>query len=96
MPKRILVGYGVDLDAAAGWLNTTDGSPANPTNLSRGIFGATTGLDRLLALFTRHKITATFFVPGHTLESFPAQLAKVRDAGHELALHGYTHDTPHS
>jgi peptidoglycan/xylan/chitin deacetylase (PgdA/CDA1 family) len=94
MPKRILIGYGVDVDAAAAWLNTTDGSPANPTNLSRGIFGATTGIDRLLTLFARHNIKATFFVPGHTLESFPSQLAKVRDAGHELGLHGYTHEHP--
>lgn len=93
-PKRILVGYGVDIDAVSGWLNTTDGSEANPTNISRGIFGATTGLSRLLALFARHNITATFFVPGHTLESFPNELAKVRDAGHELGLHGYTHEFP--
>ena len=93
-PKRILVGYGVDIDAVSGWLNTTDGSPANPTNISRGIFGATTGLERLLALFKRHNITATFFVPGHTLESFPNHLAQVRDAGHEISLHGYTHEFP--
>lgn len=92
--KRILVGYGVDVDAVAGWLNTTNGTPANPTDLSRGVFGATTGLDRLLALFHRHNITATFFVPGHTLESFPTQIARVRDAGHELGLHGYTHEHP--
>ena len=94
MPKRILIGYGVDLDAAAGWLNTTDGSPANPTNISRGIFGATTGLERLLSLFARHSIKATFFTPAHTLESFPSQMARVRDAGHEIALHGYTHEHP--
>lgn len=93
-PKRILVGYGVDVDAVSGWLNTTDGSPANPTNVSRGIFGATTGLERLLTLFKRHNITATFFVPGHTLESFPKSLAQVRDAGHEISLHGYTHEFP--
>lgn len=37
-------------------------------------------------------ITDTFFTPAHTLESFPEQLAKVRDAGHELGLHGYTHE----
>lgn len=92
--KRILVGYGVDIDAVSGWLNTTDGSSPNETNISRGVFGATTGLSRLLALFKKHSITATFFVPGHTLESFPSQLAAVRDAGHELALHGYTHEFP--
>jgi peptidoglycan/xylan/chitin deacetylase (PgdA/CDA1 family) len=93
-PKRILLGYGVDLDAVSGYLNTTDGTSPTQTNISRGIFGATTGLDRLLSLFARHNITATFFVPGHTLESFPASLARVRDAGHEIGLHGYTHEFP--
>ncbi|KAG8626525.1 hypothetical protein KVT40_005470 [Elsinoe batatas] len=90
--KRVLVGYGVDVDAVSGWLNTRSGAPANPTNISRGIFGATVGIDRLLRLFEKYSIRATFFTPAHSLESFPKQLAKVRDAGHELGLHGYTHE----
>ncbi|KAK5171368.1 uncharacterized protein LTR77_004512 [Saxophila tyrrhenica] len=95
MPKkRVLVGYGIDVDAVANWLNTTDGSVQNPTNVSRGIYGATVGLDRLLTLFSRNSIKATFFTPAHTLESFPEQLAKVRDDGHEIGLHGYTHEYP--
>jgi peptidoglycan/xylan/chitin deacetylase (PgdA/CDA1 family) len=65
---------------------------ANATDVSRGIFGATTGLDRTLKMLKRHQITATFFIPGHTLESFPKQCEKVRDAGHEIGLHGYTHE----
>ena len=28
----------------------------------------------------------------HSIESFPEQMAKVRDAGHEIGLHGYTHE----
>ncbi|KAF4547852.1 Hypothetical protein D9617_35g090030 [Elsinoe fawcettii] len=90
--KRALVGYGVDVDAVSGWLNTRTGAPANPTNISRGIFGATVGIDRLLRLFGKYSIHATFFTPAHSLESFPKQLAKVRDAGHELGLHGYNHE----
>ncbi|KAI5246707.1 glucose 1-dehydrogenase [Aureobasidium subglaciale] len=58
--KRVLVGYGVDVDAVAGWINTKDGSVQNGTNVSRGIFGATVGLDRLLKLFEKHDIKATF------------------------------------
>ena len=73
-------------------INTCDGSSQNPTNVSRGIYGATVGIDRLLALYSKYSIKATFFTPAHSIESFPRQLAKVRDAGHELALHGYTHE----
>ncbi|KAK4502922.1 hypothetical protein PRZ48_006349 [Zasmidium cellare] len=90
--KRVLVGYGIDVDAVANWINTCDGSPQNPTNVSRGVFGATVGIDRLLKLYDKYNIKATFFTPAHSIESFPRQLAKVRDAGHELALHGYTHE----
>ncbi|KAF2095121.1 glucose 1-dehydrogenase [Rhizodiscina lignyota] len=92
MPKRVLVGYGIDVDAVSGWINTQNGSPANPTDVSRGIFGATVGIDRLLKLWDKYKIKTTWFVPAHSIESFPSQLAKVRDAGHEIGLHGYTHE----
>ncbi|KAI1857560.1 uncharacterized protein JN550_013193 [Neoarthrinium moseri] len=93
-PKRVLCGYGVDLDAVANWINTCDGSKQNPTNVSRGVFGATVGVDRLLKLFAKYEIKATWFTPAHTIESFPAQVGRIRDAGHELGLHGYTHEYP--
>ncbi|THU77006.1 glucose 1-dehydrogenase [Dendrothele bispora CBS 962.96] len=92
MPKRVLVGYGVDADAVSGWLNTKTGAPANLTDVSRGIFGATVGIDRILNLFDKYQIKATFFIPAHTVESFPVGVGKIRDGGHEIGLHGYTHE----
>ena len=65
-------------------INTKSGTPANPTDVSRGIYGATVGVDRLLKLWDKFSIKTTWFVPAHSLESFPEQLAKVRDAGHEM------------
>ncbi|KAJ9634280.1 uncharacterized protein PV06_00449 [Exophiala oligosperma] len=90
--KRVLVGYGIDVDAVSGWINTRDGSPANPTDVSRGVFGATVGIDRLLKLWDKYGIKTTWFVPAHSIESFPEQLSKVKNAGHEIGLHGYTHE----
>ena len=84
MVKKILVGYGIDVDAVSGWINTQAGQAADVTNISRGVFGATVGVDRLLKLFDKYNIKATWFVPGHSIESFPNQMAKVRDAGHEM------------
>lgn len=84
MPKRVLIGYGIDIDAVSGWINTRTGSAANPTDVSRGIFGATVGIDRLLKLLEKYKIKATWFVPGHSAESFPQQVKKVVDKGHEV------------
>ena len=34
--KRVLVGYGLDVDAVANHINTTKGGPPNLTNVSRG------------------------------------------------------------
>jgi peptidoglycan/xylan/chitin deacetylase (PgdA/CDA1 family) len=84
MGKKVLVGHGVDVDAVSGWINTQIGLKADVTNISRGVFGATVGVDRLLKLFDKYNIKASWYVPGHSIESFPKQMAKVRDAGHEM------------
>ncbi|KAL3421734.1 polysaccharide deacetylase family protein [Phlyctema vagabunda] len=95
MPKkRVLVGYGIDLDAVANHINTVTGAAPNLCNISRGIFGATRGVERLLQLWERKNIKTSWYIPGHTLESFPNEMAKIRDAGHEIGLHGYTHEYP--
>lgn len=31
---------------------------------------------------------------GHSLDTFPEDCAAVRDAGHEIGLHGYSHENP--
>lgn len=50
------------------------------------------GIDRLLTLWDKYSIKATWFTPAHTAESFPKQIRKIVDAGHEIGLHGYTHE----
>lgn len=64
------------------------------TPLSRGEFGAYVGLGRVLELLRQKQVKATFFVPAHTAASFTAQTLGVLDAGHEIAVHGYCHETP--
>lgn len=59
-----------------------------------GIWAGTHGTRRLLQLFKKYDIKATWFIPGHSLESFPEDCAAVRDAGHEIGLHGYSHENP--
>jgi peptidoglycan/xylan/chitin deacetylase (PgdA/CDA1 family) len=56
------------------------------------VFGATVGIDRLLKLWDKYNIKATWFTPAHSAESFPQQIRKIVDKGHEIALHGYTHE----
>jgi len=73
-------------------INTRNGNPVNPTDVSRGIFGATVGIDRLLRLWDKYSIKATWFTPAHSAESFPSQIRKIAEKGHEIGLHGYTHE----
>ena len=46
---------------------------------------------RLLDLFDRSGVTATFFVLGWVAERFPALVREIAAAGHEIASHGYDH-----
>jgi polysaccharide deacetylase family protein (PEP-CTERM system associated) len=47
--------------------------------------------DRLLALFDETDVRATFFVLGWVAERFPGLVARIAEAGHEIASHGYDH-----
>jgi len=78
-----------DFDGFAVWLGMM-GSPS-ATDMSRAEFGARVGVPRLLDLFAREEVPATFFTPGHTVESFPEICRAVVAQGHEIAHHGYLH-----
>jgi len=47
--------------------------------------------DRLLELFRKHGVKATFFVLGWIAEHHPTLVRRIVDAGHEVATHGYGH-----
>ena len=51
-------------------------------------------LFRSLKLFERFGIRQSFFIPGHTIESWPHITDLVAKAGHEIGLHGYSHENP--
>ena len=80
-----------DFDAMSVWFGYEHVTPAM---LQRGEYGARVGVPRLLQMLERHGLPATFFVPGHTLESFPDESQRIIDAGHELAHHSYAHVDP--
>jgi peptidoglycan/xylan/chitin deacetylase (PgdA/CDA1 family) len=93
MPKEIFCAFGVDIDAVAGWLGSYGGEDS-PLDISRGMFSGEVGTPRLVELFNRFGIKTTWFVPGHSAETFPDQVQMVVDAGHELGVHGYSHENP--
>jgi peptidoglycan/xylan/chitin deacetylase (PgdA/CDA1 family) len=40
----------------------------------------------MLKLFDKYNIKATWFIPGHSLETFPEECAMIRDDGHEMYI----------
>ncbi|GAA7352275.1 polysaccharide deacetylase [Helicobacter pylori] len=93
MAKEILVAYGVDIDAVAGWLRSYGGEDS-PDDISRGLFAGEVGIPRLLKLFKKYHLPTTWFAPGHSIETFPEQMKMIVDAGHEVGAHGYSHENP--
>jgi len=93
MAKEILCAFGVHVDAVAGWLGTYGGEDS-PADISRGLFAGEVGTMRLLDLFERWGIKTSWFVPGHSIETFPEQMKRVAAAGHEFGVHGYSHENP--
>jgi peptidoglycan/xylan/chitin deacetylase (PgdA/CDA1 family) len=91
--KQIDLCIGVDVDAVAGWLGSYGGQDS-PNDIQRGMFAGEVGSPRLLKLFDRAEVTTTWFVPGHSLETFPDEMGAVAEAGHEVGAHGYSHENP--
>lgn len=90
----IKVCLSVDFDAVSGWLGTGQ-SPENClADYSSGFFSAYVGVQRLLRVFKRLNIAdkITWFIPGHSIESFPEQTRAILASGCELGLHGYCHE----
>ena len=93
MAKEILCAFGVDVDAVAGWLGSYGGEDS-PDDISRGLFAGEVGAPRLLKLFAEQQLRTTWFIPGHSIETFPEQMKAVGEAGHEVGIHGYSHENP--
>jgi hypothetical protein len=55
--KRVLISYGVDVDAVSGWLGSYGGEDST-SDISRGLFAGTVGTHRLLKMFK--KVCGTF------------------------------------
>jgi peptidoglycan/xylan/chitin deacetylase (PgdA/CDA1 family) len=69
---------------------------ASPSPISRGEFGPNVALPRILALLRKYDVPTSWYIPGHTLETYPDQCRQVCDGGHEVGHHGWTHRPPAS
>ena len=66
----------------------------SPSDIQRGVFAGQVGTPRVLDLFKKHDIPASWFIPGHSVETFPESVKLIVDAGHEIGAHGYSPENP--
>ena len=81
----------VELDAEFIWLGMDPNNIRLPKTLSMGEYGMHRGLDRLLSVFDKYDVKATFFVLGEAFDRYGSVIEKLAKAGHEIAVHGFQH-----
>ena len=81
-----------DLDAESPILFDHPETAGQLDVMTHQAYGPRTAMPRLLRLLDRQAIRATFFIPGFSAERWPAAVRSIRDAGHEIAHHGYLHE----
>ncbi|PWY90121.1 putative xylanase/chitin deacetylase [Aspergillus heteromorphus CBS 117.55] len=95
-PKRnkIRIAVSIDLDAVSGWLGTNHHPDNILADYSSGFFAAKVGVPRLLRILKKLNLAdrCTWFIPGHSAESFPEEVQQVVESGCEIGLHGYAHE----
>jgi peptidoglycan/xylan/chitin deacetylase (PgdA/CDA1 family) len=80
----------VDFDGTANEV----GKGLDPAGVnSLGAYSARRGIPRFLEIFDRQQIPATFFIGGYDAEENPETVKSVIAAGHEVAAHGYLHES---
>ncbi len=94
MNAKISVCLSFDFDAISIWVGPR--RSRSPNLISRGEFGARVGAGRMLKLLDDERIPSTWFVPGHTIDTFPEICREIAAAGHEVGYHGYCHEAPSS
>lgn len=89
---RAAAAFTFDLDAESGILSDHPETAGYLDVMSHQAYGPRTAVPRLLRILDRQAIRATFFIPGYTAERWPDAVRSIRDAGHEIAHHGYLHE----
>lgn len=88
----VLVTFDVDGEAPHLWRARANGFRVGELEQRR--FGPRQGVHRLLELLAGHGLRSTFYVPASVARWYPAVVAEITAAGHELAMHGDLHEPP--
>jgi peptidoglycan/xylan/chitin deacetylase (PgdA/CDA1 family) len=82
-----------DVDAESAVLFESPESAGRPMVMTHQSYGPLVGVPRILEILDRRQVPATFFVPGFTAERYPSVVRDIVASGHEVAHHGYLHES---
>ena len=83
-----------DVDAESAILATGRRYAEHAMVMTHQAFGPRVGVPRIVSLLADYNLPATFFIPGITVERYPATVELILEAGHEIAHHSYSHRSP--
>jgi peptidoglycan/xylan/chitin deacetylase (PgdA/CDA1 family) len=89
---RAAAAFTFDVDAESCVLAHDPTSSQRMSLMTHQAYGPRVGVPRLLRLLERRGVTATFFVPGFTADTYPDMVRRIAAGGHEIAHHGYLHE----
>jgi peptidoglycan/xylan/chitin deacetylase (PgdA/CDA1 family) len=95
LPEGVQAGLlvGFDVDAETMWTSKDPRSSERPAVLSHGRYEIEVGLPLILDMLDRQELKSTFFVPGWVADHHPATVEQLHARGHEVAHHGYLHES---
>jgi peptidoglycan/xylan/chitin deacetylase (PgdA/CDA1 family) len=82
-----------DLDGPTGDAMLNGSLWSTPEYFTFGAYGPYRALGRLLDMLRSFQLPATFFVPAWVVEQWPQQCQAIVEQGHEVAYHGYRHES---
>ncbi|KAK4870511.1 hypothetical protein LT330_004859 [Penicillium expansum] len=91
---KVQIAMSFDFDAVSAFLGTGEHPDNNLADYSTGIFAARVGANRILRMLQKHQVAdkVTWFIPGHTMETFGPMVKEIIKSGAEIGLHGYSHE----
>jgi peptidoglycan/xylan/chitin deacetylase (PgdA/CDA1 family) len=87
-PPRLTVALTFDHDSLSDGVRRGD----SPVKMSHAEFGHRVGVPRILELLERESIRSSWFIPGHTLETYPQDTDAILAGDHEVGCHGWFHE----
>jgi peptidoglycan-N-acetylglucosamine deacetylase len=90
---RAAATFTFDVDAESAVLSISPDAAHRPGVMTHQSYGPLVGVPRILDILDRRGVRSTFFVPGYTAERYSGVVRDIVAAGHEIAHHGYLHES---